>query len=286
MTEAVTMTKGELFEAVWTKPIATLAQEIGISPNGLAKICDRLDIPRPPKGYWRQRGSQSALEKPEGPSDPDEKVTIGAGIRAPRQPRARLAPEERRAQMIEAARLIATEEGVHQLTLKEVAKRLRMSEAQAHNVFSTREDLLVALAQDEIDAFEAVRRDAVSRGGTRIARVVMSSLSYLRAAATRGPLLHTLIGDSGVRKRVETRRNAIRSVASERAVSAIIGETSLSPQEALASLAMTTAMVVRAGALVAEKRIEMEDAEAVVLPIIINSALGDSAISTAAEQSA
>lgn len=39
------MTREELYGAVWTTPLSRLAEEYGISGNGLAKICDRENIP-------------------------------------------------------------------------------------------------------------------------------------------------------------------------------------------------------------------------------------------------
>lgn len=40
-TQPTTMTREELYGAVWTTPLSRLAEEYGISGNGLAKICDR-----------------------------------------------------------------------------------------------------------------------------------------------------------------------------------------------------------------------------------------------------
>lgn len=51
-TQPTTMTREELYGAVWTTPMSRLAEGYGISGNGLAKICDREDIPYPPRGYW------------------------------------------------------------------------------------------------------------------------------------------------------------------------------------------------------------------------------------------
>jgi len=44
--------RDELYDLVWTTPMNRLAATFGISGNGLAKICDRLSIPYPPRGYW------------------------------------------------------------------------------------------------------------------------------------------------------------------------------------------------------------------------------------------
>jgi hypothetical protein len=52
---AVTLTREELYEQVWSEPMWTLAQRFGLSDVGLAKTCRRLKIPVPPRGYWQQR---------------------------------------------------------------------------------------------------------------------------------------------------------------------------------------------------------------------------------------
>jgi hypothetical protein len=49
------MTREELYQIVWQKPMSRLAEEFGISGNGLAKVCDRLKVPYPPRGYWAKK---------------------------------------------------------------------------------------------------------------------------------------------------------------------------------------------------------------------------------------
>jgi hypothetical protein len=49
------MTREELYTLVWQRPMSRLAEEFGISGNGLAKICDRMDVPYPPRGYWAKK---------------------------------------------------------------------------------------------------------------------------------------------------------------------------------------------------------------------------------------
>ncbi|MCO6043303.1 hypothetical protein NG895_05235 [Aeoliella sp. ICT_H6.2] len=48
----ISLTRQELYDQVWSKPVSQLAQEFCISDVGLAKLCRRFDIPRPPRGYW------------------------------------------------------------------------------------------------------------------------------------------------------------------------------------------------------------------------------------------
>lgn len=44
----------ELYERVWTTPMYRLAKEFGYSDVGLAKVCEKHNIPRPELGYWRR----------------------------------------------------------------------------------------------------------------------------------------------------------------------------------------------------------------------------------------
>lgn len=75
----VTVTRQELYAQVWRTPMARLASEYGISGNGLAKICDRLNIPYPPRGYWAKKAAGKnvvAYRLPEAKKGTPEKVTI------------------------------------------------------------------------------------------------------------------------------------------------------------------------------------------------------------------
>lgn len=46
------LTRRELYDLVWSKPVQTAAAELGISDRGLAKICSRHRVPSPSRGYW------------------------------------------------------------------------------------------------------------------------------------------------------------------------------------------------------------------------------------------
>ena len=45
----------ELYEQVWSEPVAKIAPSYGISDVALAKICRKLHIPLPGRGYWAKR---------------------------------------------------------------------------------------------------------------------------------------------------------------------------------------------------------------------------------------
>jgi hypothetical protein len=49
------VSRAELYALVWQTPMSRLAVEFGITGNGLAKICDRLAVPYPPRGYWAKK---------------------------------------------------------------------------------------------------------------------------------------------------------------------------------------------------------------------------------------
>lgn len=48
----ISLTRSELHALVWTKPLNTLAPELGLTDVGLKKLCKRHDIPTPPQGHW------------------------------------------------------------------------------------------------------------------------------------------------------------------------------------------------------------------------------------------
>lgn len=60
----VVLSRDELYRQVWATPIRTLAQQYDVSDRGLAKICARLNVPCPPRGYW----ARSARGAPDAPN--------------------------------------------------------------------------------------------------------------------------------------------------------------------------------------------------------------------------
>jgi len=50
--ETIELEREKLYEEVWQTSINQLASKYGISNVGLAKICRKLNVPTPPRGYW------------------------------------------------------------------------------------------------------------------------------------------------------------------------------------------------------------------------------------------
>ncbi|MBT4036355.1 MAG: hypothetical protein HOB84_08735 [Candidatus Marinimicrobia bacterium] len=55
MTETITITREQLYEKVWSQPAIAIAKELGISDVAVAKICKKLNVPKPKLGYWAKK---------------------------------------------------------------------------------------------------------------------------------------------------------------------------------------------------------------------------------------
>ncbi len=59
-----------LYRLVWEAPVSEVAQRLGISDVGLAKVCRRAAIPLPARGYWAKVAAGSDLGPPNLPPAP------------------------------------------------------------------------------------------------------------------------------------------------------------------------------------------------------------------------
>lgn len=66
----VTVNRDELYAQVWDKPMSRLAAEYGISGVGLAKICRRLNVPYPARGYWARKAAGHPVKQTPLPAKP------------------------------------------------------------------------------------------------------------------------------------------------------------------------------------------------------------------------
>lgn len=73
------LSRTELHALVWAEPLRHLAGRFGISDQSLAKLCDRLDIPRPRPGHWNKVAAGKEIAVPALPpakAGMDEKIEI------------------------------------------------------------------------------------------------------------------------------------------------------------------------------------------------------------------
>ena len=86
-----------LYDQVWTEPIREVAKRYRISDVALAKICRKLDVPRPGRGHWAHKAVGQREERPPLPplregapaeyrprSGLDSSVDLGVGEEAAR----------------------------------------------------------------------------------------------------------------------------------------------------------------------------------------------------------
>lgn len=76
-----TISRKELYELVWSKPLTTLANEFSYSDNGLRKICIKHNIPLPKAGYWSKVKYNKKVAKLPLPKLKGEVVPIELSIR-------------------------------------------------------------------------------------------------------------------------------------------------------------------------------------------------------------
>lgn len=263
--------RAALFEQVWAEPLAQVAARLGLSPNGLAKLCDRLLIPRPSRNHWFKDAAQRAAGKPALPPAPDgssESVTPGGG--APlRRARTRLSLDERRTQLMNAAADLTLAEGVAAVSMKRLARDLGISEAQAHNCFARRLDLLLSLARREIAQLEANRKGSVARGTSVTINVALSTITYLHQAQARGPLLQALLMVPEVRDGLRAERRRLARATREPIVQSMASRYGITPAQAFGSNAILSAICLRAGGLLASGKTDLAVAERLCLSIVL-----------------
>lgn len=64
MYETIVLKREALYEEVWSEPMAALARKYSLSDVGLAKICRKLKIPLPGRGYWQKEKMDKTLLPP------------------------------------------------------------------------------------------------------------------------------------------------------------------------------------------------------------------------------
>jgi len=83
--ETIFLKREELYKMVWSEPESKLARGYGLSDRGLGKICKRLEIPVPGRGYWQMK--KKGLKMPVPPLRPTKKLNAtGAYIHRTSKP--------------------------------------------------------------------------------------------------------------------------------------------------------------------------------------------------------
>lgn len=276
------LTREKLFEMIWSEPIGKVAEQFGLTGNGLAKICDRLNIPRPSRAHWT-RSAERREQRPELPSPPVGLSEIVAlGKRHPRQSpgvRKRMDNESRVRQLIEGATSIAINEGLNALTIRRLAKDVGISETQVHNCVGSRADLLVTMAREQLAKQERGRQKRVSRNGDRHTMIVLSTVGHLHESAQRGPLLQMLLRVPEVKSALQEERAHVARTARAPILERLTGSGRMDLATARASTAALTAVSLKAGGIIAGGRAPFETVEQLCLSVVLAGVASDDELS-------
>lgn len=60
----MSLSREQLYELVWSKPMQHLAKDYGVSDRTMAKLCARKQVPVPPRGYWAKKSSGHKVVQP------------------------------------------------------------------------------------------------------------------------------------------------------------------------------------------------------------------------------
>jgi AcrR family transcriptional regulator len=273
MTKRAALTREQLYQRVWSRPLTVVAEEVGLSSNALAKICNRLLVPYPPRGYWAKRSGGKAPARPPLPPAPDDgdvRVTFGGDApSASRRMRTRLGRDERQRQLIEIAEKIIVKHGLHAATMKQIAAQAGISETQAYNYFRSREQLFVEMVRREFDKIRAARQEDIEHTSEHYELITRLTQTYLRRIGERGRLVMTLLSSPDVRAGLRSERRkeqATQTREHARDLSALYG---IPRAVAFGTTAVLTTLCLRAGKLLADKRVSLPVAERLCLAMVV-----------------
>jgi AcrR family transcriptional regulator len=268
----VELSREELYRRVWSEPITTVAAKLGLSGNALAKICNRLLVPYPSRGHWAKRNGNRARVRPPlppAPEQPSASVTISSERAGSRRARTRLAPGARREQLIQVAEQIIGKRGLHAASMKQIAAVAGISETQAYNYFRSREHLLVELARREFATIRAARQEDIENTREHYELITRTTQTYLRKIGERGGLLLTLLSSPDVRASLRAERRQ-RQATQTRSHAKGLAELYGIPRDvAFGCTSVLTTMCLRAGKLIADKRISLPVAERLCLALVV-----------------
>ena len=74
------ITRDKLFTLVWSEPAQSVAKRFNVSGSYLARVCERLRIPTPARGYWAKYSAGKVMAKPLLPAPrPGDEISWNPG---------------------------------------------------------------------------------------------------------------------------------------------------------------------------------------------------------------
>ncbi|HMN47148.1 MAG TPA: TetR/AcrR family transcriptional regulator [Povalibacter sp.] len=268
----IALSRKELHRRVWSEPLGTVAREVGLSGSALAKICNRLLVPYPTRGYWVKvaAGQKPPREPlPAAPEKASNDVVFSSVRVSSRRSRTRLDPSARRDQLLKVAEDLIAQQGLHAATMKRIAAIAGISETQSYNYFRSREELFGELARREFARISAAREAELSRTDDHYERITRITRAYLRHIGQRGRLLQILLSSPGVRAMLRAENREKRDTEVQSHASDLMELYGIPRSLALGTTVVLTTLCLRAGKVIADGKISEEAAERLCLTLML-----------------
>jgi AcrR family transcriptional regulator len=268
----IALSRKELYRRVWSEPLTTVGKDLGLSSNALAKICNRLLVPYPTRGYWVKVAAGKRPEReplPAAPEKASNQIVISTERPGSRRARTRLDPGARREQLMTIAENLVMQHGLHAATMKRIAATAGISETQAYNYFGSRERLFGELARREFARIREARQAEVIRSNDHYELITRTTRVYLRHIGQRGRLLQTLLSSPDVRSLLRAENRAKQHTDMRLHAQNLVGLYGISRSLALGTTVVLTTLCLRAGKIIADGRIPEATAERLCLALVV-----------------
>lgn len=121
-------------------------------------------------------------------------MAVNEGLRSERRAKAHSAA---RSSILGAARRLATREGARNLSLRGVAAEAGFAPAALYGYFASKDELLLALAADDLASIAKTMRSSTGEGGQRLSAAVGAALSQLKEMETMAAATAALSTEPG-----------------------------------------------------------------------------------------
>ncbi len=269
---SIALTRKELYRRVWNKPLSAVAKDVGLSGSALAKICNRMLVPYPTRGYWVKvaAGQKPPREPlPAAPEKTSNDIVFSPNRVSSRRSRTRLDPLARRDQLLKVAEDLITQQGLHAATMKRIASIAGISETQSYNYFRSREELFGELARREFARIREAREAESSRSADHYEHITRITRAYLRHIEQRGRLLQTLLSSPDVRALLRAENREKRHSEVQLHTRDLMDLYGIPRPLALGTTVVLTTLCLRAGKVIADGRISEEAAERLCLTLML-----------------
>ena len=157
MTEQERVPRERLYQELWDEPATTVAARYGVTSTAIAKVCTRLNIPTPSRGYWQKtEAGQSPPVEPLPGLEPGDEIEWARGYWSrprtapfppPEAPQPRQDKAERPRTRLKAGHPLTTiGEAIYERAKETDEGFLRPRASGAPDIYASRETLPRALS--------------------------------------------------------------------------------------------------------------------------------------------